>query len=98
MSEKERADIANTVSTAVTTVEESGIISRATALKELRQSSDVTGVFSNISDEEIKEAEGDEPPGAEEAIEPEDQPDNDPVEQEQEEAEPPLSLVAGGKR
>ncbi|NTG00097.1 DUF1073 domain-containing protein [Agrobacterium rhizogenes] len=98
MSEKERADIANVISTAVTAVEGASIISRATALKELRQSSDITGVFSNISDEEIKEAEGDEPPGAEEAIEPTDEPDQDPVEQEQNEAEPALSVVAGGKK
>jgi hypothetical protein len=86
------------VSTAVTSVEGASIISRATALKELRQSSDITGVFSNISDEEIEEAEGEEPPGAEEAIEPNDEPDQDPVEQEQNEAEPALSVVAGGKK
>ena len=59
--EKVKADVANTVAQAVTTVEESGLISRKTALKELRQSSEVTGIFSHITDEEI-EAADDEPP------------------------------------
>ena len=45
--EKVKADVANTVAQAVTTVEESGLISRKTALKELRQSSEVTGIFSS---------------------------------------------------
>ncbi len=98
MSEKERADIASVIATAVTAVEESALVSKATALKELRQSSDITGVFSNISDEEIEEAEGEEPPGAEGAIEPNDEPDQDPIEQEQNEAEPALSVVTGGKK
>lgn len=98
MSEKERADIANTIATAVATVEESALITKETALKELRQSSDITGVFSNISDDEIDAAKGEEPPGAEGALDPVDEPDNDPVEQEQEEAEPPLTVVAGGKK
>jgi phage-related protein (TIGR01555 family) len=98
MSEKEKADIANVVSTAVANVEGAGIISRETALKELRQSADVTGIFSNISDAEIEEAKGDEPPGAEDILSDQDKPDDDPVEEEQEEAEPPLSVVAGGKK
>ena len=60
--EKVKADVANTVAQAVTTVEESGLISRKTALKELRQSSEVTGIFSHITDEEIDAADDDPPP------------------------------------
>lgn len=41
---------------------EAGLISREVALKELRQSSGDTGLFSNISDEDITEAENEEPP------------------------------------
>jgi hypothetical protein len=41
---------------------EGGIIDRATALKELRQSSEVTGVWTNITDEQIEEAENEPPP------------------------------------
>lgn len=60
--EKVKAEVANTVAQAVTTVEESGLISRKTALKELRQSSEVTGIFSHITDEEIEAADDDPPP------------------------------------
>lgn len=60
--EKTKADVANTVVDAVTKVEESGLISRKTALKELRQSSEVTGIFSHITDEEIEDADDDPPP------------------------------------
>ena len=38
------------------------MIDRATALKELRQLSHVTGVFSNVTDEAIEEAKNDVPP------------------------------------
>lgn len=48
-----------------------GVIDRATAMKELRQSSGDTGLFSNISDEQIAEAEEEPPPNA---ILPEDEP------------------------
>lgn len=62
MSENESADVATKTTTAVTTAYDAGLISRATALKELRQSSATTGVFTNISDEEITEAENEPPP------------------------------------
>lgn len=60
--EKTKADVANTTVDAVTKAEESGLISRKTALKELRQSSEVTGIFSHITDEEIEDADDDPPP------------------------------------
>jgi len=62
MSDTDKATIANTTTDAVTKASDSGLIDRHTALKELRQSSEVTGVFSNITDEDIKEAENEPPP------------------------------------
>jgi phage-related protein (TIGR01555 family) len=61
MSELEKAQIAVGVTNAVTQAYDSGLVSKPTAMKELRQSSDVSGVWSNITDEEIDEAE-EEPP------------------------------------
>ena len=55
-SEKEKADIANTVTTLVTTAFEKGVIDQATALQELKQSSDSTGIFTNITDQQVEEA------------------------------------------
>ncbi|MDR0238126.1 DUF1073 domain-containing protein [Acinetobacter sp.] len=59
--EKVKAEVANTVTQAITSAEESGLISRKTALKELRQSSEVTGIYSHITDEEIDQADDDPP-------------------------------------
>lgn len=64
LSETEKAEIAAQTTTAVTSAFDSGVIGRATALKELRQSADVTGVYTNIDDDEIKEAEEEPPPTA----------------------------------
>jgi uncharacterized protein len=56
-SAKEKADIAGVVVTAVTTAFEKGVIDSVTALKELKQSSEQTGMFTNITEEQIKAAE-----------------------------------------
>lgn len=56
MSDMDKATIAKTISDAVTQVEGAGLISQQTALRELRQSSHITGVFSNITDEDINDA------------------------------------------
>lgn len=61
MDDKTKAEVANTTADAVTKVEEAGLITRKTALKELRQSSEVTGIFSHITDEEIEQADDDPP-------------------------------------
>lgn len=61
MDDKTKAEIANTTADAITKADESGLISRKTALKELRQSSEVTGIFSHITDEEIEAADDDPP-------------------------------------
>ncbi len=62
MSDDQKATVATNVTTAVVGAYDSNIIDRATALKELRQSSRTTGVWSNITDDQIKEAEAEPPP------------------------------------
>ncbi len=62
LDDEKKANVAKGVAEAVIAVEEAGLIKRSTALKELRQSSEVTGVFSHITDEEIKEADDEDPP------------------------------------
>lgn len=68
LSADQKATIAQNVTAAVSAAEESGLVSRPTALKELKQSSHITGVWTNITDEEIEEAENDPPPGSESAL------------------------------
>lgn len=77
LSDGEKADIAVKVTTAVAGASDSGLIDRATALKELRQSSQVTGIWSNVTDEDIKAAEDEPPPSAAE-VEEKDAPDENP--------------------
>lgn len=67
LSDKERAEMGNTVASAVSQMYNDGIISRRTALSELKNSSRETGIFSTISDEEINAAD-EEPPSPDEAI------------------------------
>lgn len=62
MSNLDKATVAKTNAETVLGAYEAGATDRATAMKELRQSSGDTGVFSNITDEDIAEAESDEPP------------------------------------
>ncbi len=62
MDDEKKASIAETITRTVAAAEESGLITKATALKELKQSSDITGIMSNITDEDIEEAEADGPP------------------------------------
>ncbi|WP_250538800.1 MULTISPECIES: DUF1073 domain-containing protein [unclassified Caballeronia] len=56
LSDSEKADIAQKNTDTVTKAYDDGLISQQTALKELRQSSHITGVWSNITDEMINEA------------------------------------------
>lgn len=62
MSDKEKSEIANNVSNAVATASNAGIIDIATGLKELRNCSQVTGIFGSVTDEDIKAAEEMPPP------------------------------------
>ena len=55
-SEKERADLIQQGSAAIVSVFQSGLISQKTALKELRQSGATYGMWSNITDEDIDNA------------------------------------------
>lgn len=68
LDDEKKANVAKGVTDAVLAAEEAGLIKRSTALKELRQSSEVTGVFSHITDEEIKEANDEDPPPPDEGV------------------------------
>lgn len=68
LDDEKKANVAKGVTDAVLAAEEAGLIKRSTALKELRQSSEVTGVFSHITDEEIKEADDENPPPPDEGV------------------------------
>lgn len=61
MKSEEKAAAAKDVTDTVIAANESGLISAATALKEMRQSSKITGVWSNITDEDIDAADQDPP-------------------------------------
>lgn len=60
-SEKEKAEITKTVTDSVGIAMDKGIIKQSTALKELKQLSGSTGIYSNITEEEINEADQDPP-------------------------------------
>ncbi len=64
-SDEERASLIQQTSSAINSVYQSGIISQKTALKELRQSGESLGMWTNITDEDIENAE-DQPQGGEE--------------------------------
>ena len=65
LSEVEKSNVANTTTGAVLGAFEQGVVSAQTVLKELRQQSDLTGVWSNITDEDIAAADAQPPqPGA----------------------------------
>ena len=65
MTPEANAGVVGTLTTAVNTAYESGLITKQTALKELKDSGRVTGVFTSITDEEIEDAEDEPPPGME---------------------------------
>lgn len=62
MSNIDKASIAKTNTETIIGAHEAGLIDTATAMKELRANSGDHGLFSNISDEDIVEAENEEPP------------------------------------
>ena len=70
MSDSDKAEVASKVGTTVSGAYSDGIIGRQTALKELRQSSRVTGIFTNITQEMVKSADDDiqEPPSGMDAM------------------------------
>lgn len=68
LSDTEKSDIAEKTTRAVCAAEESGIITPQVAAKELQQSAKVTGIFSNITKEDIEAASDELPPTGEEAM------------------------------
>lgn len=62
MSDTEKSAIGAQTTAAIVDTYESGLVDQATSLKELKQASDVTGLFTNITDEMITEAENAPPP------------------------------------
>lgn len=62
--DKERADLAKSLTESVIEAYNAGLISQQTATKELKQNSEVTGVFSNITDADISAASSDLPPSS----------------------------------
>jgi hypothetical protein len=59
LTDLEKATMAATITTAVTSAVSGGVVGRQTGMKELRQSSHLTGVWTNISDESIAAASDD---------------------------------------
>lgn len=62
LSDVEKAEVGAKDTNSVVQAFDAGIVDRGTALKELRQSSNTTGLWSNITDDEITEAENEPPP------------------------------------
>lgn len=62
LDDKEKAEVAKSITETVTSAETTGLVTPAVALKELRQSSKLTNIWSNITDEDIKAAEAQEAP------------------------------------
>lgn len=68
LKEQEKAEVGERVTTSVLAAKESGLVSDKVALKELKQSSNVTGLWSNISDEDIEAASDEAVPAMEEVL------------------------------
>lgn len=77
MSETDKATNAKTTTETIIGAYEAALTSKRASLEELRSSSSNTGIFSNITDEEIAEAE-EEPPMADEPPMPDDESKSDP--------------------
>ncbi len=54
--EEERKTLAQQITSSINEIYNSGLISQKTALKELRQSAENTGMWTNITDEDIEKA------------------------------------------
>ncbi len=65
ISEKEKADIAKTNTDTISEAHQEGLVDTQTAMKELKQMSGDCGIFTHITDEQIEEAENEEPPSPE---------------------------------
>lgn len=65
MNDKEKAEVVKAKSDAILAAFTEGVITKATALRELKALGDTTGVFTNVTDEEIEDAENEPPPPSE---------------------------------
>lgn len=70
MSAVDKATIAKTNTDTIIEAHGAGLVTTATAMKELKQSSGASGIFTHIQDEDIDDAENDEPPVPESEIDP----------------------------
>jgi hypothetical protein len=61
LSDKEKADVANAYSTSIISAHDAGLIGDKTAMQELKGLARATGLFSNITSEQIDRAEEDPP-------------------------------------
>lgn len=61
MDDSQKAEVAEKITNAVCKAQEQGLITEQAAMKELRQSSEITGIFSNITDADIEAANDDVP-------------------------------------
>jgi uncharacterized protein len=68
LSESEKSEVAERDSRSIRETEDSGLISQQTALKELQTLSKVTGRFTNVTDEDIEEADDELAPRGEDAV------------------------------
>lgn len=82
MTEKEKAEIGQLHTDSVCKAYDAGLISMSTSLRELRQNAHTSGMWSNITDDDIKDAENLPPPAelAQAAIDKENEPDPNPAE------------------
>lgn len=80
LSDTEKATNAKTVAEAVISAYDADVIDRPTAMKEFRQSSHGTGIFTSITDKQITEAENEPPPAPELSLDPDDRPEETPPE------------------
>lgn len=62
LTDEQKSTVASQIADTVVKVHEAGLISDQTAMKELKQAGEVTGLFTNITDEDIKAAESEIPP------------------------------------
>lgn len=69
LTDDQKADVATKVTAAIVQAEEAGLVSPQVGMKELQQSSHVTGIFSNISEKDINAADDVAVPAAEQAME-----------------------------
>lgn len=74
MSEVDRSTAASNIVNAITTAYDTGLMTKKAAMTDLRESSDVTGIGASITDEDIDNAEDDEPPRLGELNDPEQEP------------------------